>query len=288
MRILVTGGSGFIGSHLIKELSKEHEVINYDLKEGKDILDKEQLNKLENIDCVFHLAANPDVKSSINPEDCFKTNVIGSYNILEFIRNKGIKNLVFISSSTVYKQGVNLKEDSLLEPVSNYGASKAMIEMLISSYSQCYGINATIIRFANIFGEGSTHGVMYDFYKKLKNNPKELEILGDGNQKKSYLYINDAVKGVITAWKNTKGFEIYNIGHDEWITVKEIAKEIISILNLKPKFKLTGGEKGWTGDLPKIKLNINKMKSLGWKPEISIKQGVKKYINYLIKSSKNN
>jgi len=281
MKVLVTGGSGFIGSHLIKELSKEHEVINYDIKEGYDILNKEQLNSLENIDCVFHLAADPDVKSSINPSNCFEKNVIGSYNVLEFVRKKNIKNLAFTSSCTVYRQGIDLKEDSPLEPVSNYGASKAAIEMFISSYSHAYGINATIVRFANVYGKGSTHGVMYDFYQKLKKNPDKLEILGNGLQKKSYIHVTDAVKGLITAWKNTKGLEVYNIGHDEWTSVNEIAKEIISALKLNPKISYTGGSKGWAGDISKIRLNINKIKSTGWKPEVSFKQGIKEYINSL-------
>jgi len=281
MRVLVTGGSGFVGSHLIKELKKEHEVINYDIKEGKDILDAEGLGK-ENADVVFHLAADPDVKSSINPEKCFKINVIGSYNVLEFAR-KNNAGIVFISSSTVYGNGTNFKEDSPLRPVSNYGASKAAVEMMIRSYHHSYGIKATIVRPANIYGEGSTHGVMFDFYNKLKKNPNELEILGNGLQRKSYIYISDAVSGIITAWENGKDFGIYNLSTDKTTSVNEIASLICRELGVNPFLKYTGGERGWVGDIPAISLNNEKLKSLGWKPRICLEEGIRRYINWLSK-----
>lgn len=296
MRILITGGAGFIGSWFCKELSKKNDITIIDnfstgLRENidfkcnlikGDICDIEFLKKnVKDIDAVFHFAAIASVRESIaNPLKTFNTNVIGTFNLLEVMRLNDIKEIVFASSGgTVYGNKQFPNENDILEPISPYGASKVFGEAYISSYSNCYNIKAVILRFANIFGPRGK-GVIYDFFNKLKKNPKELKILGDGKQKKSYLYITDCVNASLLAWKNSKkNFDVYNIGHKEWIEVNEIAKEICNNLNLKPKILYEKTEN--KGDVEKIRLNIKKLASLGCKPQYSIKQGIKLYANWL-------
>jgi UDP-glucose 4-epimerase len=174
-------------------------------------------------------------------------------------------------------------EEALIKPISNYGAAKAASENYIMSYSHLYGIKSTILRCANIIGPRSTHGICYDFYEKLKKNPKQLEILGDGTQKKSYLHVKDCVNAIIFAKEHIKNeFDIFNIGSEEQISVKEITNEIIKFMGLKNvKYDYTGGKIGWPGDVPQMLLSINKLKKLGWKPTYTIKESIIDTLDYL-------
>jgi len=204
MKTVITGGAGFIGSHLVDALVKEgHEVIVIDnylsglsLKNekakyiDKDITKDDIIEDLKGTESVFHLAADPNVKTSAeNPSESFKLNTIGTFNVLEACRKADVKQIVFTSTSTVYGEAkvIPTPEDYPCEPISNYGASKLAGEAYLSSYSHSYGIKGTSLRYANIFGERSNHGVIFDFFHKLKKNPDKLEILGDGKQEKSYL-----------------------------------------------------------------------------------------------------
>ncbi|MFH1221610.1 MAG: NAD-dependent epimerase/dehydratase family protein [Candidatus Micrarchaeota archaeon] len=299
MKIAVTGGAGFIGSHLVDELATANEVLVFDnLSSGK----KEYINKntkfvakdivhdyiasdLRDCKAVFHLAADPDVKSTATgAKKSFEQNVVATYNVLEACRKADVKSLVFTSTSTVYGEAEKFPtpEDHRCMPISNYGASKLAAEAYVSSYSATYGIKATILRYANIYGERSNHGVIYDFYHKLKKNPEELEILGDGKQQKSYLHVSDCIAATLTAWqKQKKQCEVFNVGSKEKHSVDEIAKLSAAAMDLKPKFRYSGGERGWAGDVRTMLLDSKKLQKLGWKQKVQLKDGIKCYIKWL-------
>ena len=299
MKIAVTGGAGFIGSHLVDRLVEEdNEVIVIDdLSSGKT----EHLNKkaklvkkdirldlsseLEATDSVFHLAADPDVReSAINPKKNFDINVNGTFSVLESCRKADVKQVVLASTSTVYGEAtiVPTPETYPCAPISNYGASKLACEAYLSSYSASYGVKGTSLRFANIFGERSTHGVMFDFFHKLKKNPKELEILGDGKQDKSYLHVSDCVNAVMLAWRKQKqDYDVFNVGSKEKINVEEIAQTMSKLLKLRPKFEYTGTTRGWIGDMRIMLLDTSKLRALGWKQTMDFESGLRMYVNWL-------
>ncbi len=309
MRILVTGGAGFIGSHIVDRLiSSGNEVIVYDnLSSGKleflehhmrnknfkfvkeDLLNFEALKReMMDVDLVYHVAANPDVK--IGARDTrihLEQNVIATHNLLEAMRLNDIFDMVFTSTSTVYGEAKKIptpEDYGPLIPISLYGASKLAAESLIMAYAHTFGMNTVIYRFANIVGPRSTHGVIYDFIMKLKNNPRELEILGDGTQKKSYLYIEDCVDAIIYGYEHRKeDVEIFNIGSEDWIDVKKIADIVVEEMGLENvKYRFTGGKRGWKGDVPKMLLSIEKIKSYGWKPKYSSEESVRLTARHLI------
>jgi UDP-glucose 4-epimerase len=301
-RILVTGGAGFIGSHLVEELSENNDVIVYDnfssagsgFLDGikckivkEDILDFKKLREhTKNIDECYHLAADPSVKNSyVTPIKNFEQDCVGTLNVLEACRQNDVKTFVFSSSSVVYGMAkMPTPETELIKPISNYGSAKAASENYVMSYSHLYGIKGTILRYANIIGPRSTHGICYDFYNKLKANPNEIEILGDGNQKKSYLHVKDCVNASILTKDNTKtGFEIFNVGSEEQISVKEMTDIIVNAMGLSDvKYTYVGGKGGWPGDVPQMLLSINKLKKLGWKPNYTIKKSIIDTITYLM------
>jgi len=300
MRIAVSGGAGFIGSHTVDQLLEEgNEVIVIDdLSSGKkenlnpdakfiqkDLMRENIARNLLEMDAVFHFAADPDVRSSARmPTKSFNQNVIATFRFLESCRKAKVGHIIFSSTSTVYGDAdkIPTPEDYPCAPISNYGASKLACEAYCSAYAHSYGIKATILRYANIYGERSNHGVIYDFYHKLKKNPKELKILGDGKQDKSYLHVKDCVSATLTAFnKQERIHDVFNIGSSEKTNVNEIAKLVSGNMKLKPEFKYTGGTRGWTGDVKLMLLDVRKIESLGWSQKISMKEGVKRYVKWL-------
>ena len=310
MKILVTGGAGFIGSHIVDRLMKEgHEVIVYDnLSSGKiefieqhmkskgfqfvhaDLLDFEKLNEvMSGVDLVYHVAANPDVRRGAQDTKVhLEQNVLATYNVLESMRLNDVKDIVFTSTSTVYGEAEKIptpEDYGPLAPISLYGASKLASEAFIMAYAHTFEMRAVIYRFANIVGPRSTHGVIYDFIMKLLKNPRELEILGDGTQSKSYLHVEDCVDAIIFGYENRKrGVEIFNIGSEDWINVRKIADIVVEEMGLENvRYRFTGGKRGWKGDVPKMLLSIEKIKDYGWRPEHNSEESVRLTAQNLIK-----
>jgi UDP-glucose 4-epimerase len=303
MKVAVTGGAGFIGSHLVDALVKDgHEVVVIDdLSSGK----QENINKkarfirkdihsdltseFSGADCVFHLAADPDVRSSAaNPKKSFEDNVLGAFSVLESCRKADVKRVVFVSTSTVYGEAsvIPTPENYPCAPISNYGASKLASEAYISSYSGSYGIKGTSLRLANIFGERSNHGVMFDFFQKLRKNPSMLEILGDGKQDKSYLHVSDCVSAILTTWKKQKNpYEAYNVGSPDKIKVEALARLMCETMELETRFEFTGTKRGWVGDVKLMLLDIKKIEALGWKQKVGFEDGIERYITWMEKNS---
>ncbi|MEM3585851.1 MAG: SDR family NAD(P)-dependent oxidoreductase [Candidatus Jordarchaeaceae archaeon] len=308
-RVLVTGGAGFIGSHLVDRLvdmgcdvvvldnlsNSTTEYVQDYVDKGRiefvkgDIRDAKTVERcLEDSTLVFHFAAQYDVRKSVlDPMYDFDVNVNGIINILEAMRKKNVSNIVFASSGgTLYGLAEKLPTPETYppRPISPYGASKAASEMYISAYCACYGLCGVCLRYANIIGPRSSHGVIFDFYQKLKNEPKSLQILGDGNQKKSYMDISDCISASLFVTEKTeKGYNIFNIGSDEWVTVNYISKIVINELKLHDvKISYTGGQQGWTGDVPFVLLDISKLKNLGWRPTMRIDETIRKYVKWLV------
>jgi UDP-glucose 4-epimerase len=300
---LVTGGAGFLGSHLVDRLVSEGWSVrvldnfssgrmkNIEHLKGRqevevleeDLKNPEEAGKaIRGVDVVFHYAANPEVRlSTTNPEIHFNENIVATFNLLEAIRKNEVEGLVFASSSSVYgePEEIPVGEDAPVRPVSVYGASKAACESLIHAYSKLYGIKAVIIRYANVVGPRLRHGVVWDFIVKLKRNPRELEILGDGKQARSYIYIDDAVEATMIAWRKTSTrFEVYNVGSEDWITVDEVADVVIDamgFINVKKVYKPMLHGVGWPGDVKRIALRINRLKQLGFTPKLNSREAVK-------------
>jgi len=300
MKIVITGGAGFIGSHLADALVKRGDEITVidNLSTGKkenvpqgarfvvkDILKENIAKDIGGADAIFHMAADPDVRSSAeNPVKSFELNLVATFRLLESCRKAGVKRFVFASTSTVYGDAevIPTPEDHPCVPISNYGASKLACEGYCSAYAHSYGIRTTVLRYANIFGERSTHGVMHDFYKKLKRNPNELEILGDGRQEKSYLHVEDCISATLTAFeKQEKIYDVFNIGSSEKHSVNEIARMVCDAMGVKPRFRYTGGERGWIGDVRLMLLDIRKMEALGWKQKVNLREGIRRHLSWL-------
>lgn len=312
MKYFVTGGAGFIGSHIVDKLIEQsHEVIVYDnFSTGQDTFIKQYLNNpnfklikgdlldldfltksMQGSDFVFHLAANADVRGGINNTDIdFQQNIVGTKNVLEAIRINGIKKIVFSSSATVYGEPkvFPTPENCELIQTSLYGASKLAGEALIQAYCEYYGIQCWIFRFVSWIGERYTHGVVFDFIQKLQKNPTELEILGNGEQKKSYLYVKDGVEGIFFAINNFhEKVNIFNLGHKEFMNVVKVADIISQEMSLNNvKYCFTGGERGWLGDSPLVHLDISKLEKAGWKPKYSIEEGIRRTARYLLDNPK--
>jgi len=304
MKILITGGAGFIGSNLVELLvSKGYDVtvldnlsttegdrfIRHLIDNGKikfvkgDIAKAEDLKALEGNDMVVHLAANSDVRHGFeNPEIDYRNNILGTFNVLEAARKYDIKELLFSSSSTVFgeaKQMPTPEEYGPLLPISSYGASKLADEAMISAYAHYYGIKSSIFRFANVVGKNSTHGIIYDFTNKLKKNPRRLEILGDGTQRKSYIHVSDCIGAMLFAHEKTKTVDMYNLGSEGTTSVMEIADIVIEkmhLSNVEKTLVKTEDEKGggWKGDVKIAELAVKKLLSLGWKNRYSSREAV--------------
>jgi len=305
-KALVTGGAGFIGSHIVERLVNDGaKVVVYDnLSTGfekylarhgdrvqfvkGDILETARLTKaMDGCEAVFHLAANADVRGGVqNTLIDLRENVLGTHSVLEAVKHCAVAHFAFASSATVYGEPevFPTPENSELLQTSVYGASKAAGESYIQAYAEYYGFKACMFRFVSWIGEHYSHGVIFDFMKKLQANPHQLEILGDGEQQKSYLYVRDGVNGIFTALeKAPKGKNVFNLGHDDWMNVKDLAKIIIDEMGLSNvAFSFTGGKRGWVGDSPFVHLETARLKSLGWKPETSIADGIRKTVRYLL------
>ena len=308
MRIFITGGAGFIGSHFVDRLVNDHEVVvldNFSLGKREfieqhrdnrrlilvkaDLLDLRAVEKwTKKCDIVFHLAANSDIRKGIQMTDAdLKQGTLVTYHVLEAMRRNGVKKIVFASSSVVYglANKIPTPEDyGPLLPISLYGASKLACEGLISSFSHTFGVQAWIFRFANIVGARMTHGVIPDFYKKLKRNPKKLEILGDGKQKKTYLHVNDCINGILFAMEHAREpVNLLNLSSDDMISVTEIARVLVKKMGLTDtRFEFTGTAQGWRGDVPQMGLETKKLKKLGWEPCLNSSQAIEKAIEEFV------
>ncbi|MCX8179706.1 MAG: NAD-dependent epimerase/dehydratase family protein [Candidatus Aenigmarchaeota archaeon] len=301
MKAVVIGGAGFIGSHVVDRLvGMNHDVLvvdnllNGDLKninKNAKFINKNILGdlspELKDAKIVFHFAADADVRSSMqNLYSNFEINVKGTISVLEACRKMDIERIIFASTSAVYgmTEIIPTPEDAVLKPISNYGASKMASEAYLSTYSNTYGICGSILRFANIYGERSRRGVMFDFFNKLRKNSDRLEILGNGNQDKSYLYISDCVSAIMAVLnKQTKIYDVFNVGSKRKIKVKEIANLVCNIMKVRPTIVYSSKSKfGWTGDVPTMLLDVKKLERLGWREEISLSEGLERYIMWLL------
>lgn len=308
-RILVTGGAGFIGSHIVDRLMDTgNEVIvfdnfssgnmefiephfekpNFKLIKG-DLLKTEEIDEAcKGIDLVYHVAANPDVKlGAVDTKVHFDQNITATYNLLEAMRKNNVPNIVFTSTSTVYGEAEVIptpEEYGPLVPISLYGASKLACEALITSYSHTFDMRSWIFRFANIVGDRGTHGIIVDFIQKLRDNPQQLEILGDGKQSKSYLHVSECVKAIMFVVNNSnEAVNIFNVGSEDTINATEIGEVIVEEIGLENvEFTYTGGNRGWKGDVPRMLLGIEKLKTLGWNVEYSSARSVRETVHSLI------
>lgn len=309
MRYFITGGAGFIGSNMADRLlsEPENEVVVYDnfstgrrefledalkcdrftLVEG-DTLDLEHLTEaMKGCDFVFHFAANADVRMGCeHPRKDLEQNTIATFNVLEAMRANGIKRMGFSSTGSVYGEAevIPTPEDAPFPiQTSLYGASKLAGEGLLAAYAEGFDYQVYIFRFVSILGERYTHGHVFDFCKRLKDDPYHLHILGDGHQKKSYLYVKDCMEAILTVVRTAKEkVNIYNLGTDEFVEVNDSVGFICNKLGVKPEFTYAGGERGWIGDNPFIYLDTKKVRSLGWKPKATIEEGVIKTVEYLM------
>jgi len=295
MRVLVTGGAGFIGSHLVDRLMAEgHKVRVLDnlasgsmknLKQWEshpsfeftrgDLLDRETTRKaVKGCAHIYHLAANPEVQAKkAGPEEHFKQNIEATYSLLEAIRGSTVNLLAFASSSTVYGDAEVLptpEDYGPLVPISLYGASKLACEALISAYASMYGFKAVIYRLANVVGPRSNHGVIWDFTGKLREDPHTMEVLGDGKQSKSYLHVDDCIEGFLRGVESGRQVAIYNMGSEDRVTVLEIADIVRKTAGCPDaKVILTGGVdggRGWKGDVKLMQLDMSRLRSIGWTP----------------------
>ena len=310
MKAFVTGGAGFIGSHLVDRLiSDGYKVTVFDnLSSGKkefishnlgnscfsfvkaDLLDKKVIEEeIRDHDVVFHIAANPDVRGGVDDPSMAEKDIQATYNLLDAMRKTGVKKIVFSSSSVIYGEtpAMPLPENyGPLLPISVYGAAKLACEGLISSFAHTFDLQGWMFRFANVVGIRGTHGVIVDFINKLKKNPCELEILGDGRQKKPYLYVTECVDGIMHGFMHADDqINVFNLGVDSATEVKRIGELVVEEMGLENvDFKYTGGKRGWRGDVPHFQFDISKIKKLGWKPCLSSDEAVKKAIKEILSS----
>ncbi|HXB98717.1 MAG TPA: NAD-dependent epimerase/dehydratase family protein [bacterium] len=306
-KALVTGAAGFIGSNLADRLLAEGvQVVGYDnfstgsedflrpalaqpgfkLVRG-DLLDPEALlAAAQGCEFVFHLAANADVRFGLqHPRKDLEQNTLATFNVLEAARQAGMLGIAFSSTGSVYGEPnvFPTPEDAPFPTqTSLYGASKLAGEGMIQAYATGFGLRAFIFRFVSILGERYTHGHVFDFTKRLREDPSRLEILGDGQQKKSYLYVQDCVDGIFTALSRAQGpLNIFNLGCDEACRVDDSIGWICGRLGVDPRRVYSGGQRGWIGDSPFIFLDTTRIRALGWTPRLDIRQGVVKTVEYL-------
>ena len=285
MGISVTGYDNFItGQEKFLENAKTYrnfKIINGDLLDNKKLIES-----LKDCDYVFHFSANADIKDGLNhPYKDMEQNSITTFNVLEAMRANGIKKIIFSSTGSVYgdTKVIPTPEDAPFPiQTSLYAASKVAGEGLIQAYCEGYGFQSWIFRFVSILGERYSHGHVFDFYKQLLDDPTKLKVLGDGNQKKSYLYVGDCINAIISAIDNAEDkVNIFNLGADEYCQVTDSIRWISEHLNITPKLNFTGGVRGWIGDNPFIFLDTSRIRKYGWEPQQPIKNGIIKTLNYL-------
>lgn len=296
MKAFVTGGAGFVGSHLVSRLLRTDgtkNVVVYDnFTSGQrsylpadtsdrrlsvieaDLKDAERIREaMVGCDTVFHLAANPDIAKAITePAIDFWEGTYLTQNVLEAMRQTGAARIFYTSGSGVYGEdpGVDFPESyGPCIPISTYGASKLASESLIAAYCHMFGLVARVFRFANVVGPRQTHGVGYDFIRRLKDNPGTLRILGDGTQKKSYIHIDDVLEAIfLVADKATKPYEVFNVATDDYVTVRQIADLALATAGLRSdevRYDFTGGDRGWKGDVPIVRFDCSRIRALGWR-----------------------
>jgi len=312
-KVFVTGGAGFIGSHLLRRLLSDqaiHKVVVFDnftsgqhsyipsqqgsrlcVIEG-DLKDIEAVKVgMIGCDCVFHLAANPDIAKAVTQPDIdFWEGTYLTQNVLEAMRSTGTGSVIYTSGSGVYGENADVafREDyGPCIPISTYGASKMACEGLVAAYCHMFGMRGRAFRFANVVGPRQTHGVGYDFVRYLRRDPTRLQILGNGKQSKSYIHIDDVLTAIFKANTHTAGrFEAYNVATDDYITVDQIAEIAVTECGLDPRhvrYEYTGGDRGWKGDVPTVRFDVSKIKALGWRAERTSIQAMRDAIQAMIK-----
>lgn len=306
---LVTGCAGFIGSHLCERLLEDgHTVTGYDnFSSGKmewiedlkkhprftliqgDLLDPEKLQEVvAGKDVVWHLGANTDIPGGTeNPRLDLEHCTIATFNVLEAMRSTGVKDILFASSATVYGESITLparESAGPTLPVSLYGAAKMACEGLITAYCHLYDLRAKMFRFGNVIGARMGHGVLHDFIVKLRNNPKKLEVLGDGKQVKPFFLVEECIDGMIYAFTHSDAqYDVFNLGTDTSTNVMEISEIVMEEMNLQNvEVTTTGGARGWPGDVPRLEYDITKMKTLGWQPKHSSSEAIRIAIQRLL------
>lgn len=304
--VFVSGGAGFIGSHLVRRLlarSDVERVVIYDnFSSGQesylagirtdprlqvvraDLKDKEAvIAAMRGADTVFHLAANPDIAKAVTQPDIdFWEGTFLAQNVVEAMRVNGVKRIFYMSGSGVYGENADVafaENYGPCLPISTYGASKLGCEALVSAYCAMFDMTGRAFRFANVVGPRQTHGVGYDFVRRLKADPTRLRILGDGTQSKSYIYVEDILEAVfLTGEKSTARFDVFNVATGDYITVREIADLAVEVCGLKSgsvRYEFTGGDRGWKGDVPVVRFDCTKVQSLGWRCRRNSAQAVR-------------
>lgn len=308
MRFFVTGAAGFIGSNLVDRLLADgHEVIGYDnfstgvarflqaaqenprfrLVRG-DVLNATVMGEaMAGVDVVFHLAANADIRfGTDDPRRDLDQNTTATFNVLEAMRMNKVPRIAFSSTGSIYGEAavIPTPEDAPFPiQTSFYGASKLGAEGFISAYAEAFGIQGFVFRFVSILGERYTHGHVFDFVKRLREDPTTLRVLGDGTQRKSYLYVHDCIDAMLLALRTCEAkFNVFNLGTDEYCSVTNSIGWITEKLGIKPELQFTGGDRGWIGDNPFIFLETSRMRALGWKPKLTIREGVERTVDYLL------
>jgi len=317
-RYVIVGGAGFIGSHFTDRLLTERTVTAVTLYDNfssgrewhyehhlsdprlnvvrGDVGDLTLLtNAIAGHDVVIHLASNPDIaRAASEPEIDFYQGTLLTNNVVEAMRRAGVRRLLYASGSGVYGEIGSVAANEDLGPlltVSTYGASKLAGEALISSYCHMFGLSARVFRFGNVVGPRQTHGVGLDFVRRLKSDPSQLRILGDGKQSKSYIHVYDVVTAVLCAnLAEPSAFRAFNVATGDYITVAEIADLAVEVLGLKqsPQYRYTGGDRGWKGDVPIVRLNTDRIQSLGWKCERNCRQALRESLLSLAADERTN
>jgi len=303
LRVFIAGGAGFIGRNLVRRLlaSSDNQITVFDnLSSGKesnlpsssqlalikaDTLDLTALKRaVAGHDIVFHLSTNPDTARGLRETDLdLKQGIIATYNVLESMRVNGVKRIVFPSGSGVYGEvgdRIVAEDYGPLLPISMYGATKLAAEAMISCFCHAFDMQGYILRLGNVVGNGLTHGVVFDFVRKLKAGEKVLTVLGDGNQTKPYIHVQDVIDAMFLLIERARDrVNLFNVATDDWPTVSWIAQTVIDEMSLKQtKIEYTGGDRGWKGDVPIIKLDTSKIKKLGWKNQYSSKEAIRNAI----------